>query len=214
MICNDKHFLTVIFHNLISRFFVKKAFIRTVSHHVLLCDVTLHVAVWVFVLKELREGGVLGVSIQNHDALVVASKFGQSQAVRLPGRNLFLVHINIIIMTVITWGICSFTTFILFEMTWIRPCLLVCSWVHLTCGCCGGWREGCPHVDEQDRGACCSWPCGPAALWSHSQPCLWAAVCRAIPSYPQPLRHTETYWLTLILMKSVIPAVNSRGRLS
>lgn len=33
------------------------------SYHVLLCDVTLHVAVGVFILEELGEGGVLGVSI-------------------------------------------------------------------------------------------------------------------------------------------------------
>lgn len=56
--------------------------------HVLLGDVALHVAVWVFVLEELREGGVLGVPVQNHHALVVTSELGQRHAVRLPRGNL------------------------------------------------------------------------------------------------------------------------------
>lgn len=58
------------------------------SYHVLLCDVALHVAVGVFVLKELGEGGVLGVSIQSHHVLVVTAQLGQSHAVRLPRSNL------------------------------------------------------------------------------------------------------------------------------
>lgn len=58
------------------------------SDHVLLGDVALHVAVGVLILKELREGGVLGVSIQDHHTLVVTAQFGQSHPVRLPGSNL------------------------------------------------------------------------------------------------------------------------------
>lgn len=58
------------------------------SHHVLLGDVALHVAVGVFVLKELAERGVLGVSIQSHHVLVVAAQLGQSHAVRLPRGDL------------------------------------------------------------------------------------------------------------------------------
>lgn len=56
--------------------------------HVLLGDVALHVTVWVFVLEELREGGVLGVPVQNHHALVVTSELGQRHAVRLPRGDL------------------------------------------------------------------------------------------------------------------------------
>lgn len=58
------------------------------SYHVLLCDVALHIAVGVFVLEELGEGGVLGVSIQSHHMLIVAAQLGQSHAVRLPRSNL------------------------------------------------------------------------------------------------------------------------------
>lgn len=58
------------------------------SHHVLLRDVTLHVAVGVFVLKELGEGGVLGVCVQSHHMIVVTPQLGQGHAVRLPGGNL------------------------------------------------------------------------------------------------------------------------------
>lgn len=58
------------------------------SHHVLLGDVALHVAVGVFVLEELAERGVLGVSIQGHHVIVVAAELGQSHAVRLPRSDL------------------------------------------------------------------------------------------------------------------------------
>lgn len=57
-------------------------------YHVLLCNVALHVAVGVFILKELGESGVLGVSIQSHHMLVVTAQLGQSHAVRLPRSNL------------------------------------------------------------------------------------------------------------------------------
>lgn len=59
-----------------------------VHYHVLLRDVALHVAVWVFVLEELRERGVLGVPVQNHHALVVTPELGQRRAVRLPRSHL------------------------------------------------------------------------------------------------------------------------------
>ena len=58
------------------------------SYHVLLCNVTLHVAVWVFILKELGEGGVLGVSIQSHHMLVVTAQLGQSHSIGLSRSNL------------------------------------------------------------------------------------------------------------------------------
>lgn len=61
---------------------------KFIIYHVLLCDVTLYVAVGVFVLKELGERGVLGVSIQSHHMLVVTAELGQSHAVRLPRSNL------------------------------------------------------------------------------------------------------------------------------
>ena len=58
------------------------------SHHVLLGDVALDVAVRVLVLEELGEGGVLGVPVQSDDVLVVAAQLGQRHPVRLPGRDL------------------------------------------------------------------------------------------------------------------------------
>lgn len=62
--------------------------LMALSYHVLLCDVALHVAVGVFVLEELGEGGVLGVSIQSHHVVIVAAQLGQSHAIRLPRGNL------------------------------------------------------------------------------------------------------------------------------
>lgn len=57
-------------------------------YHVLLRDVALHIAIGVFVLEELRERGVLGVSIQSDHMLVVTAQLGQSHTVRLPCSNL------------------------------------------------------------------------------------------------------------------------------
>lgn len=64
------------------------SFLTSSAYHVLLSNVTLHIAVGVFVLKELGEGGVLSVSIQSHHVLVVTTQLGQSHAVRLPRGNL------------------------------------------------------------------------------------------------------------------------------
>ncbi|TNN60285.1 hypothetical protein EYF80_029450 [Liparis tanakae] len=49
----------------------------------------LHVAVGVFVLKELGEGGVLGVSVQSHHVVVVPAQLGQSHALGALGMRTF-----------------------------------------------------------------------------------------------------------------------------
>lgn len=60
------------------------------SHHVLLSDVALYIAVGVFVLEELGEGGVLGISIQSHHMIVVTAQLGKSHTVCLPCSNLVI----------------------------------------------------------------------------------------------------------------------------
>lgn len=58
------------------------------SYHVLLSDVALNKAVRMLILKDLRAGEVVGVSIQNHNPLVVATQLGQGHSIGLTSGNL------------------------------------------------------------------------------------------------------------------------------
>lgn len=58
------------------------------SYHVLLRDVALNKAVRMLILKDLRAGEVTGVSIQNHNSLVVATQLGQGHSIGLTSSNL------------------------------------------------------------------------------------------------------------------------------
>lgn len=59
------------------------------THHVLLSNVALNEPVWVLLLKELREGGILGVSIQGDDTVTGMAQLGEGQSIGLPGGYLW-----------------------------------------------------------------------------------------------------------------------------
>lgn len=54
------------------------------THHVLLSDVALHIAVWMLILEDLREGQIVGIPIKRHNALIVAAQLGQGHPIGLP----------------------------------------------------------------------------------------------------------------------------------
>lgn len=59
------------------------------THHVLLGNVALNEPVWVLLFEELREGGILGVSIQGNDTVTGVAQLSEGQSIGLPGGYLW-----------------------------------------------------------------------------------------------------------------------------
>jgi hypothetical protein len=55
----------------------------------LLGNVALNEPVWVLLFEELREGGILGVSIQGNDTVTGVAQLSEGQSIGLPGGYLW-----------------------------------------------------------------------------------------------------------------------------
>lgn len=58
------------------------------THHVLLGNKTLNEALRVLLFEYLREGGVLGVTVQHNDSIICMAQLSQSQTTCLPSSYL------------------------------------------------------------------------------------------------------------------------------